>query len=158
MRAILKRPAARVLGGLALVALLAQGCILEKKSIIDVYEAIIGVPQGTTALISRMDFGMQYCIQPGTVIIDVKLKPNTTASSLLITAAVVPLIGSNTVFSFDLQPTGKKYKGDESIGSLCLNPGDRIEWRVTPIGGDIPDFAEMKSKLKYKAFKNPPPA
>ena len=91
MRAILKRPAARVLGGLALVALLAQGCILEKKTIIDVYEAIIGVPQGTTALISRMDFGTTYCIQPGTVIIDVKLKPNTTASSLLITAAVVPL-------------------------------------------------------------------
>jgi hypothetical protein len=139
-----------------IVALLAQGCILERKTILDVYRPVFEVGEDQTQLVSVLSFGFSYCIPPGSLGLDVKFDEfDANLTQLAVLAAVYS--ATNTLLFSQLFPlTGKngKFKGGFTLGFsslFCIDPGSRLEWSVTPIGGAILAGASMTSKLRYQA-------
>jgi hypothetical protein len=153
MRKRLGRRTGRTAVVLAVVAgLLSQGCILEKKMITDVYTAVSDVDENETRLVNTLSFGTSYCIPPGELDLQVKLKFAQAAllTGLLIQATLVESAGSTT-WDFLLAGKNGKFKGAFATSSLCVDPGDELQWFVTPFGIGIPLGAVMSSKLKYQA-------
>lgn len=147
----------RAASALAIVArLLSQACVLEKKTTIDAYTTVHGVPEGGEMVVSKMRFGdAHYCIPRGRASLNVKLKQwEATMTALLVTAIYTsPLLSDPLVKQFELTGKKGKFKGTFDLEEgICVNPGDKLEWRASPIGGAIPEGTSMISTFKYKAF------
>jgi hypothetical protein len=149
MRGTSRKGMGRVVVVVAVIAaLLSQGCVLEKKTITDVYTFVTGVDEDERYLVSAISFGSSYCIPPGLVSLLVKPDPiDPFITGLLVEAVVAGLV----LESFLLPRTGKTFKGKFSVGEHCIAAGQALEWYVTPLGGAIAINAALLSKLKYQA-------
>jgi hypothetical protein len=139
---------------LVIMALLTQGCILEKKVITDIYTPVFPIGADTPVLVNTMSFGFSYCIPPGDLKFLVKPNPvDDQLTALLIQAVIVSAVNP-LILDFPLQRKGKAFKGIFPLTSeVCVDPGDTLQWWVTAVGAGIAFDTKLITKLTYLAEK-----
>jgi hypothetical protein len=156
MRTTFRSGSGRIAVVLAVVgALLSQGCILEKKTIVDVYKFVTPVDPSERQLINVMSFGSSYCIQPGDLNFSAKLSPVDPLMTALLVQAVLVTVATGTIvdtWDFSLPRKGATFKGKFPLSSgFCVADGQQLEWYVTPFGAAIGINTKVTTKFTYRA-------
>ena len=147
------------LGNLFVVILLAlsmQGCLAAYKEIIDVYDAVFGVPAGVEQKIFSYRFGGpgSYCFQPGTVSLEGRIFQRLPERSSL---QVIARHFDDSGDQLWVWRKGVIVKRDGTIPErewpwtgLCVGEGERLSVYVKP-AFNINENARLWTRFVYQA-------
>jgi hypothetical protein len=138
------------------LALSMQGCLAAYKEIIDVYDAIFGVPAGVEQKIFSYRFGGpgSYCFQPGTVSLEGRIFQRLQdRSSLQIIARHVDESGDQLWAwkkSLVVKRDGTMPERVWPFAGRCIGEGERLSVYVKP-AFDIIQNGRMWTRFVYHA-------
>jgi hypothetical protein len=132
--------------------MVAQGCILESKEIIDVYDLVFGVPDNTSFVLNRMTFPMQYCIPDSRITLNAEFGDPIADLTKLVVIAVILAAGGAEVdrFTFPLKLRNGAYKNTFAVPAFCIEAGQTVVWRVRP-NATIPPGQNLRTRLFLRA-------
>ncbi|MGH7765896.1 MAG: hypothetical protein ACREQP_00450 [Candidatus Binatia bacterium] len=144
-----------------LLLIAVSGCILDDKTIIDVYDAVFGLPRDVTQEITEIANTLSgpYCIGDGRKVqLSAKVTQSGPGPDLLeLTARIrddkdVEL--GNQLFLLKGKPNkrGSNFKKQnfllDIIQGNCIPPGGKLGLEVTPRNGDIQNLAKLTSRVR----------
>jgi hypothetical protein len=133
----LRTRARRVAMVLLVVAagMVTQGCILESKEVIDVYDLAFGIPAGGSLAVNRMTFPIQYCIPESQLILSAAFGDPIANLTRLAVIAIILASGGTEVdrftFLLPLRSDGS-FRKRFDVPAFCIEPGQTVVWRIRP--------------------------
>jgi len=151
----LRKRARRVAMVLLVVAagMVTQGCILESKEVIDVYDVVFGIPAGGSLAVNRMTFPIQYCIPDSRIFLSAAFGDPIADLTRLAVIAIILAAGGTEVdrftFLLPLRSDGS-FRGAFDVPAFCIEPGETVVWRVRP-NATIPINQSLRTRLFVRA-------
>jgi hypothetical protein len=137
---------------LAAAGMVTQGCVLESKEIIDVYDVVFGIPVNASFVLNRMTFPMEYCIPDSRISFNaVFSQPIVDLTKLVVIAAIVAAGGGEVDrFTFPLNLKNGAYRNAFDVPAFCIQPGQTVVWRVKP-NATVPPGLSLRTRLFLRA-------